>query len=167
MPLVALKSGTITARDSGLLVNANRIGGEVQSAVGTLEAQVNDSIGSTYRMFQIPSNARVNQILLYCDDQGTTGTADVGLYRTTQDGSAGVVVDADFFASAVDVNTAALNGLDVTHESGVFNIDDAEKQIWEGLGLSADPGIFYDVVLTLVAASTAGGTITLKGTWVV
>lgn len=167
MAVVHLKSGVITARDAGSLVNANKMNSISHLAVGTLEATAADDIGSTYRFFQLPSNARVHQILLYCDDQGTAGDADVGLYRTAADG--GAVVDADFFASAVDINAAALNGTDVTHEAGStgtqFGLEDAEKMIWEALGLSSDPGIFYDVALTLTEANTAGATITLKGSY--
>lgn len=171
MATVALESGAITNRDATprVLNNSNVDGGNLKAAVGTLEATAADDIGSTYRMFQIPSNARVHQILLYCDDQGTAGDADLGLYRTTGDG--GAVVDVDFFGAAIDINAAALNAVDVTHEAGSgstsFGLEDAEKMIWQALGLSADPKIMYDVVLTLTEANTAGATITLKGAYVV
>jgi hypothetical protein len=102
---------------------------------------------------------------LYSDDVGTTGTLDIGIYKNTADG--GAVVDADFFASAVDINAAALNGTDVTHESTVFGFEDAEKPLWEALGLSSDPCLIYDVVITSTQAASSGGTLTLKGLYVV
>lgn len=161
MALVALKSGVLTKRDANpIQFSAPGNSGILHEKVGTLESSAADDIGSTYRMVTIPSTARVSQVLLYCDDMGTAGAADVGLYRTTKDG--GAVVDADFFASAVDMNAAALNGSDVTHESGVFNIDDAEKTVWEALGLAADPQLMYDIVLTLTAATQSAGTVTVK-----
>jgi len=135
-------------------------GGVLKEMVGTLETNADDSSASVYRMVQVPSNCRVSQVLLYTDDLGTTGTMDIGIYQTTQNG--GAEVDADHFASAVDVNAAALNAVDVTHESGVFGLEDAEKPLWEALGLSSDPGIMYDVCVTLRAAITAAGTVTLK-----
>lgn len=167
MAIVALKSGPITNRDAVPAVanNANVEGGMLRECVGTLEATTADDIGSTYRFCQIPSNARVSQVLLYADDQGTAGDMDVGIYRTTGDG--GAVVDADFFATATDVNAAALNGSDITHASGVFGLEDAEKPLWEALGLSSDPGIMYDVVGTLTEANSTGGTLMLKVRYVI
>lgn len=162
MAVVSTKSLAITNRDASPQVknNAYLDNGMLRQAVGTLEAANGDDIGSKYYFCQLPSNARVSQVLLYCDDIGTTTIADIGLYKSTADG--GAVVDADFFASAVSLKDGALNGVDVTHESGVFNIDDVEKPLWSALGLSSDPKIAYDVVLTLTAASDAAGTISLK-----
>lgn len=153
-------SGVLTNRDATPQVKINSaLAGSMQTVVGTLESGTGD-LASTYRMVQIPSNCRVDQVLLYCDDLGTTGLADIGIYQTTANGSA--VVDADFFASAVDMKTAALNGVDVTHESAVYGLEDAEKPLWQALGLTADPGRMYDVVLTTTEAFQAAGTITLK-----
>lgn len=162
MAVVTRKSGAITNRDSSpvVLSNSNIAGAELRECVGTLETVNGDSIASVYIFGQIPSNARVSQVLLYCDDIGTTTISDFGLYRTTADG--GAVVDADFFGSAVNISSGALNGTDITHESAVFDPDDIEKMIWQALGLSADPKIMYDVAGTLTAAADAAGTITLK-----
>ena len=161
MAVENLLSGGITNRDATPRVKNNSlIEGRMRAAAGTVEVSASASISSTYRFFQIPSNCRVDQILLYSDDLGTTGLTDIGIYQTTENG--GAVVDADFFASAVDVKTAALNGSDVTHESGAYDIDDVEKPLWQALGLSADPCRAYDVVATLTEAASAGGTMSLK-----
>lgn len=166
MATEALKSGAITNRDATPQVKNNSAleAGMMKACVGTVEMTTADA-GSTYRMFEVPSNCRVDQLLLYCDDVGNAGAIDIGVYQTTANG--GAVVDADFFASAVDINTAALNGSDVTHESGVYNIDDVEKPLWQALGLSSDPGIFYDIVLTSTTAAGTGGTVSLKGYYVI
>lgn len=163
MAVVTTKSGAITNRDASPQTKNNPIleGGVMKCAVGTLESVSGDSIGSVYKFCQIPSNASVKQVLLYCDDIGTTTVADVGLYDVTSVNS-GAVVDADFFASAVSLKDGALNGSDVTHEAGVYGIEDVEQPIWQALGLSSDPGKMYDVALTLTAASDAAGTISLK-----
>lgn len=162
MAVVTTKSGLITNRDASprVINNSNVDGGNLRSEVGTVETTATDSSASLYLFFQVPSNARLDQVLLYSDDVGTTGLMDIGIWRTTQDG--GAVVDADFIASAVNLNSAALNGTDVTHESAVFGLEDAEKPLWQALGLSADPKIFYDVVGQLTEAVTAAGTLTLK-----
>ncbi len=167
MAVVSLKSGSITNRDATPRVknNSSVEAGMLKGCVGTLEATAADDIGSTYRMFQVPSNAVMHHLTLWADDQGTGGDADVGIYQTTENG--GAVVDADFFASAVDINAAALAAVDVTHESTVFGLEDAEKPLWQALGLSADPCIMYDVVLTLTEANSAGASILLKGVFAI
>ncbi len=155
-----LLSQPITNRDSIPAVKNNaHIDNNLKEVIGRILAGTGD-LGSTYRFGQIPSNARVSQLLLYSADMGTTGLADFGLYQTTENGSA--VVDADFFASAVDMKAAALNGVDITHESGIFSLANAEKQLWEALGLAADPCIFYDVVATTTEAFQAAGNVVLK-----
>ena len=163
MAVVTTKSGGITNRDSSPKVKINSIltEGLLRENVGTVEVANGDSTGSKYIMFQVPSNARVSQLLVWADDIGTTTAGDVGLYQTTANG--GAVVDADFFASALSLNGGALTASDITHESGVFNVDDAEKTLWSALGLTADPNLFYDVVLTLTGDADAAGTFTLKG----
>lgn len=162
MAVVTRKSGVITNRDSSpvVLSNSNISGANLKECVGTLETVNGDSIASIYIFGQIPSNARVSQVLLYSDDIGTTTVADFGLYRTTADG--GAVVDADFFGSAVVLNAGALNGTDITHESAVLGPEDAEMMLWQALGLSSDPRIMYDVAATLTAAADAAATISLK-----
>lgn len=167
MAVTANKSGPITNRDADPRVKnqAHVVDGHARSSVGTMETANDDSIGSTYRFFSVPSNSRIEQLLLYSDDSGTTGDMDIGIYQTTDNG--GAVVDADFFASAVDINAAALSAVDVTHESAVFGLEDAEKPLWSALGLTSDPGIDYDVVGTLTEAVDAIATLTLKGRYVI
>lgn len=166
MATEALSSTFITNRDATpkVLNNSSLAGGHLLSAVATIEMGTAD-LGSTYRMVQVPSNCLIHEIKLYSDDVGTSGLIDIGVYKSTLNG--GAVVDADFFASAVDIKTAAVNGSDVTHESGAFNIDDAEKPLWQALGLSADSGLLYDIVITSTEAASAGGTLTLKVKYVI
>lgn len=160
-----VKSGAITNRDATPAVLNSSQGGIVRRCWGTVEAAAAGDAGSTYRMCSIPSNARAIRVVLATDDLGTTATLDVGLYQTTANGAA--VVDADFFASAVDVNAAAKAETLVSHESGVYNIDDIEKPLWEALGLSADSKRDYDVVVTSAGDIDAAGTITVIVDYVV
>ena len=128
-------------------------------AVSTADITSGDSIASTYRMFRVPSNAVMTDLKIYSPDIGTTTIADIGLYAA--DG--GAVVDADFFASALSLKDGALNGTDVLHEAAVFTIANSGKELWSALALTSDPGVFYDVTLTLTAAADATGTVKLLG----
>ena len=157
MAVEDLKSSAITNADATPLVltNARIMAGAMREAIGTKQASASASIGSTYRLCRVPSNARISQVIASCDAFDTTGAADIGIYQTAENGSA--VVDADFFASALLMTTALPNTV-CTHESGVFGIEDVEKPLWEALGLSADSMRDYDVVMTLTAANGAGAT---------
>lgn len=158
MAVDTLKSAAITNADATppVLSNARVNRMQMWESVGTAQATASASIGSTYRLGRLPSNARVSQVILCWDAFDTTGAGDVGIYQTAANG--GAVVDADHFASAVVMTSANTAGTDVTHESTVNGLEDAEKPLWEALGLSTDPMREYDVVVTLTAANGAGAT---------
>ncbi len=165
MAVVNIKSGVITNRDATpkVLSNANLVGAKLIGMVGVVESAVDNSTGSTFKFFQVPSNAVISKLSLYMDvmDSGATPfQTDVGLYDTPENG--GLVVDADFFAAAVVGLVTKINGTDITHQSGVFNIDDSEKMVWQALGLNSDPKKFYDVVATTTGDNDTAGTICLK-----
>ena len=161
MAVVNTKATAITNADATTqtLNKMTLSGGRVKSAAGTVEAVSGDSIGSTYRLARVPSNARVREVVLQCDAI-TTCAADFGLYDTLANGAA--VVDADFFASAQSL-AAALTGTNILREAGAAGGDVAnvEKQIWEILGLTADPKKYYDIAATLTAAAGSAGTVSL------
>lgn len=160
MAVVTVKSGPITNRDTVPIVmtKAALMGGNVKAARGTVEVTNGDSIASKFIFFEVPSNAIPLRLLIGCDAI-TSAAADIGLYRTTKDG--GAVVDADAFASAQSIASAIVVNTDVIHESAVFGVEDVEKELWEVLGLTADPNVMYDLVATLTAAATATGTLSL------
>lgn len=157
MAVVNSKSAPITAMDTpgSSLPNSRLANAVVHAAKGQLAAVSGDSIGSTYRLCRVPSNAMIHQVLLSCTAI-TTCAGDVGIYRTAADG--GAVVDADVFASAASLATALVNS-DVTRESGVITTDEIEQPLWQQLGLTADPNVMYDVVVTLTAAAGSAGNV--------
>ena len=163
MAVVSVKSTLVTNADAlpAVLNNPRVDGGFERIEVATAAITSGDSIASTYRMFRVPSNAVMTDLRIYSPDIGTTTISDIGLYRTAKDG--GAVQDADFFASALSLKDGALNGTDVLHEAAVFTIDNSGKELWEALGLTSDPSVFYDVALTLTAAADATGTVKLIG----
>lgn len=163
MAVVAVKSTLITNADATpAVLNSPRVdGGFERIEVATAAITSGDNTGSTYRMFRVPSNAVMTDLRVYSPDIGTTTISDIGLYRTAKDG--GAVVDADFFASALSLKDGALNGTDVLHESAVFSIANSGKELWDALGLSSDPSVFYDVAFTLTADADATATVKLIG----
>lgn len=162
MATEALKSTPITNAEATPATknNSGVAGGAMRQSVATIEANAAGDAGSTYRMVRVPSNATGISLIFACDDLGTTATVNVGLHDTTANG--GAVVDADFFASAVNCNTAAVAPTHIEHESGVYGIEDIEQPLWQALGLSADPGKDYDVVVTSVGDIDQDGTISVK-----
>lgn len=165
MSVVTVKSGPISNRDSvpAKLSNSLAARGNVKEFAGTVEVANGDSIGSKYIFGSVPSNARMSSLHLYSDDIGTTTAANFGLYNKTQpDGTAGTVVDADFFKAAQDLASGAIAGSEITH-SGAYDISKAEMMLWQVLGLSEDPQTVYDIVATLTAAADGAGTISVKG----
>lgn len=161
MAVVTTKSAGITNRDSTpvVLTNSFIAKADVKKASGLVTAVSGDSIASKYLFCSIPSNALVHSVQISCPDIGTTGTLDIGLYQTTANG--GAVVDADFFKAAVVVNAGALTKSEILY-GNIVTVANAEKRVWEALGLTADPQIDYDVVGTLTAAMDAGGAIVVE-----
>ena len=161
MAVVTTKSTAVTHADAASQTNNSQkiAGGRLREDVGTLEAVSGDSIGSIYRLARVKSGSRISQVLLSCDAI-TTCAGDVGIYDIASVNS-GAVVDADFFASAQSLATALVN-TDVTHESGVFGVEDVEQPLWQALGLSADPNKLYDIAVTLTAAAGSAGTMSMK-----
>lgn len=169
MAVVTPSSAAIVNANAGIHNNARIVKGPILEAVGLYELANGDSIASIYRLVRVPSNARISQILLSCDAI-TTCAGDVGIYQTA--GNGGAVVDVDFFASAQSLASALANS-DITHEADPadagagFGKSDTEKALWEALGLSVDPGIEYDIALTLTAAAGSAGTVSLKARYTV
>lgn len=170
MAVANTKSSAITNRDATPRVknNSKVEDGMLRECIGTLESVSGDDINSVYRFCQVPSNCRISQVLLYSDDIGANTVAHFGFFQTTDNG--GAVVDADAIASSVSLKDGALNGTDITHESGSASVGDiaaAEQYLWEALGLSADPKRFYDLCAQLTVAADAAATVTVVCRYVV
>ncbi len=161
MAVANTKSTHITNADATppVLSNAILASGLLREATGTVETLVADDAGSIYRLCRIPSNARVSSVLLASDAITGASASDVGLYQTAANG--GAVVDADFFATDVDISTAATVFTEVMLEATATDIAKCEMPLWQLIGLSADPGIFYDFAVTANDV-TAAGTISMK-----
>lgn len=157
----SLKSTVITNRDATpAVINDGRLAkGSLRESIGSVTTTTGKTTGSKYTLCSVPSSAIVSQILLSCAALGTATAADVGVYRNTADG--GAAVDADFFATAVDLS-AALSNSDITNESGTYTLDKQEQPLWQAAGMSADPMTSLDIVVTSTATIAAGGLLSLK-----
>jgi hypothetical protein len=148
------------------VINPPHLSGDLKEAVAYIAAAADDSATSVYRLATVRSNSRISEILLTTADFTTAGAINVGLHRTTVDG--GAVVDADLFASAVDLSGGPFSNLDVTREAGTTNwaLANAENALWQALGLSSDPGIEYDVTATISTNFNGGSGLLFKTRWV-
>lgn len=161
MATETLKSAVLTDLDATPRVNQNRLenGGVVRAAFDTDEVGGAAATGSTYRLIRLKGTDRISRVEFACDNiGGTASTVDIGLYDVTDD----AVEDADFFASAVAVASAVAR-TDVTYESGIVDIINGGKALWEQLGLTDTPenrAKEFDILVTVGgAALDAAGTI--------
>jgi hypothetical protein len=162
MAVVNLKAAAITSADASVATNSFLAKGRVIESIGASAVANGDSIASTYRLCRLPSNARMSDVRLFCTAI-TSGAANIGLYRTAADG--GAVVDADFFIAAQSIATA-LSGTDVSGGNVLTPIN-REKRLWEALGLTSDPVIYYDLTVVLTAATTAAGSLAVQASFVI
>lgn len=156
MAVVNTKSAPITDADANVAVNSYKSGGRVRASIGVAAVANGDSIGSTIRLCRVHSSARVTGAETFCTAI-TSAAANFGLYQTA--GNGGAVVDADFFAAGQTIATASAGINILGANTATYGPANREKRIWEVLGLTSDPGVYYDVTATLTAAATAAGTV--------
>jgi len=167
MTVEALKSTSITNLDANPVV-ANTAGEGapavqyVQSEYVTVSA--NASVGSTYRMIRLPTTIKIKELILESDAMGA-GAINLSVYYSdsTTDGTAvanqGVIVPTtgdQFFAS--DVNLAsAQNNVQVINESGNNGLANRNLPFWQALGLTSNPGGFFDIVAVVHTTAITTG----------
>jgi hypothetical protein len=138
--------------------NQPAIGGAAQmmEVAGLVTCAADDAQNSIHRFVRVPSNARISQLLFSTADAATAGAINLGVYQTSENG--GAVVDADLFASAIDLSGGPMLNLDCTYESGEYTYAESVKPLWEVLGLSADPCCDYDIAATISTTYNGAGT---------
>lgn len=161
MAVVNTKSTQITNEDATpVVLNKTYVtGGRLYEDTATLEIAAADSDTSVYRFVRVFSSDRISSVEVACDAI-TGGTSfDIGVFDIADNG--GAVVDADIFASAVDLSSA-LAWTDKTYEADATKIDVCDAQLWSRLGLTADPKKWYDICLYANTVGTAAGTVSLR-----
>lgn len=170
MAEVHLKSTPITNLDAEPRVQ-NTAGeggaGALKLVDAFLTPTASDSAASTYQMVRLPSNALVKRVWFASGAQGGSAAVDIGVYYASDEedvqdvNNMGDVIDADFFASAVVISSAVGTAgalVDVTHESGVFELTETHQPLWQALDLTSDPGGKFDIVITVTVALSSSVT---------
>ncbi len=169
----ALKSLSITDLDATPVVQHSAGQGapgqykQVSDTVTPTAAGI-ATIGSKYTMVRVPTNCKLKNLRLIStgalDSNGSPLlTVDVGAYYSdsTVDGTAsanqGTAVNAGAidFADAVAFGDAAHENIDVLVPA-LFGMEKRNKQLWDALGLTSDPGGYFDIVVTVEAAAATG-----------
>jgi hypothetical protein len=139
-----------------VFTTSNQGVGRVFSAKSVATVSATQASGDTIRMVRVPSNARIDAVLLTTGDATTAGAIDIGVYQTVDNG--GAVVDADLFASALALTGGPFTRSDQTWESTQYTYAESCLPLWQVLGLTADPAREYDIVATVTTTGDGMGT---------
>jgi len=148
-----------TPLESGSATGKQRV---FQDTVAIVAADF-DADGDIVQLAEVPSNAKIQSIVIYNDDldSGTDTAPNVGIYNggtKFTDGTtayaAGGLIDEDAYGSAIDTLQAANTvGVEIAFEAR--NINAINNFVWEDCGLAADPQTPLRIALTQTA--TVGG----------
>ena len=138
----------------------------VRVASGIVEVAAGDDDTSVFRFARLPSNAVIVAIYLW-NDALTGGTVyNFGLHSTAEDG--GAVLDADVFASSVDLSAARAASGPLNLMCEALNIDQIGKRLWELIpAFTKDPQRDLDVTATGATVGSGAGTIAVQILYVV
>jgi hypothetical protein len=163
-----LKSTAITNSDATPVV-ANTSGrgaeGRLHCISGFVTAVASDAATSTYQLVRVPSNCVIKQVLFASEAQGA-GKVQLSVYYGTNDGATLTVVPttgAGFFSDDIDCASAVAqadytsNGTSGTGANG-YTLDKRNKELWDALGLSSDPGGWFDIVAVVHTTAVTTGT---------
>lgn len=133
----------------------------------TVAVAAADDDTSTFRFFRVKSSDSIKSLRLICTAITGGTDYDCGLYTI----AGGAVVDADLYADGFSVATAAPAVPPTAAANGGIELrfgdastavpGDVNNRVWEDLGLTSDPNLEYDVVITANTVGTAAGTLTL------
>lgn len=178
MTTESLKSAAITNLDATppvAIQAGNGAAGYVRRAFGYVTISASMAATSTYRLVRLPTNARNVELKFESQAQGA-GAFNLSAYYSdsTVDGTPvanqGVIVPTtgdQFWASDINCASAVLP-TDVTNESTNNGLDKRGKELWDALGLTADPGGFIDVVAVVhtTDVTTGTGKLGVSASWV-
>ncbi len=165
--LIANRDATPKVLSDGYLA-----GGQYEEAQGSFKTGI-DGAGTSYRLIQVPSNARLSSLFWQSDATGSGGPGqmDVGVWFPTTlplgggaflaAGSAGMIISSSIFATALQANSAvALT--EITNQSTNYTIPLQETPLWNVLGFVTDPEVDFDIGFVARAATTVAGYVGLK-----
>lgn len=164
MTVETVKSASVTNLDASPRV-PNTAG---RGAQGYLW-QVNDyalvpaaaSVTSKFFMVRVPCDVVLKELIFTAGAMGA-GKFDLGLWYSASetDGTPaslrGTVIDQDFFASDIDC-AAAVVPTDVVGESGFYGLQERNMPLWQAVGLSVNPGGFFDIIAVVHTTAVTDG----------
>lgn len=165
MTTETVKSAAINTLDSYPITQISAgegVPGNLRYVDGSAPITSGVTNGSLYRVVRIPSNAKVKSVLAWLDAASTTITGSISVYYSdavhdgTQYANQGLVVPttgAGFFASGLAL-AAVIEPTEESGQSGTYVGSLRIKALWDALGLTSDPGGFFDICW--VGTSTAG-----------
>lgn len=139
-----------------VLTNSNQSAGRVFTAKSVATVSATQAQNDTIRLVRVPSNARIDAVLLSTGDATTGGAINIGVWQTEENG--GAVVDADLFASALALTGGPFNRSDQTFESGEYTYAESALPLWQVLGLTKDSNREYDIVAQVSTVFADAGT---------
>lgn len=165
MTASTIKSENITNIEASPMTALDQRQGVIRTIfdIDSIPTTSSDEIADIGLFGPIPSNAKILDVLVLCDDLDSDSAlrADWGLYYSgiggtqAEDGNtSGTAVDVDCFATAHTVLSAPLT----TWTSVRFEADDiidVNKEAWEVGGLTADPGGLFYVGYKVTTAGTS------------
>ncbi len=121
-----------------------------------------DDTTSTYALVRLPSNCIVKEILFDTATMSTSSALDVGAWYSdkpldfpTGNVASGTAIINNFFADNLDVSSAVAI-TNITNQSGQYTADKRNKQLWDALALTSDPGGYIDIVAIPEATINTG-----------
>lgn len=167
MAVVNLKSASITNLDATPVVpNSTGEGapGYIKNASDFVTVGAADSATSTYRVARLPTNAKLKALKLFADailDSNGSPTLTYGVGAaysdSTVDGTAsslqGTLISATAFRATAAFGATGNISADVLTAYGAAK---RNQPLWQGLGLTSDPGGFIDVLVTVGVAAATG-----------
>ena len=167
-----LKSTVITNRDATpkVITDSQVDGASIKECYGYVQTQgADDAAGSTYRLCQVPSNARLSSLSLQAGAMGSGAAIDVGVFYPTtipagaglSQANAGLVINTQLFCSALGCSAATV-ATEIINSSANNTIAKQEQSLWQAAGLTTDPGIDLDIVVRVQTAIATQAYIGLK-----
>jgi len=130
-------------------------GATYKSATGNIEFTPTQT--NTLEVCRIPASAVLRKLEFAFDDLASTScTLNIGLHENGSGTAAGTVIDADCFATAVDVGTAAVAMADYRYE--VLDIDSTGDRVWElATGFTEAEALEEGTVTIVITSAAATG----------
>lgn len=133
--------------------------GRLRRKVAEIELDGTQNNNDVLRFFRVKSSDSIYSLELSCD--ALTGATDVNFGLHTING--GAAVDDNAFDDAQTLASALVRQEKRVGTNSALNIDTLNLPVWDlATGVTADPGVEYDVTATLIAAGSASGTVVLE-----